>query len=303
MIKQKIKNLALNYLLAIFTVALSMSVAQAQSPSIESVSEAEDSQLMLVRTHEGVEFIGRILSKDAREVLILTEDGEEIIIPRHQVDTIEVLAKGKMVDGKFVGDDRFATRYFYSTNGLPMKKGEHYAMFNYYGPEVHFALNDYVSVGVMTTWLASPIVASAKISIPVAEKFHLGIGGLAGSMVWAGPSNVGALGFGSATIGDRQNNFTVSAGYATVGSNMETNAGAPMMSVASMIKISRRATLVFDSFIFLEQDNQFGLLIPGIRVADRRQRGAFQFGMGALVVDDFDSAIPIPMASYMINIR
>ncbi|MEL7531663.1 MAG: hypothetical protein AAFN10_10165 [Bacteroidota bacterium] len=259
---------------------------------------------MLIRTHDGVEFIGQVLSKDAREVLILNDEGDEIIIPRHEVESIEVLARGEMVNGKFVGEDRFATRYFYSTNGLPMKKGEHYAMFNYYGPEVHFALNDYVSVGLMTTWLAAPIVASAKVSIPVSEKFHLGVGGLAGSMIWAGPENVGALGFASATIGDRQNNLTVSGGYAAIGNTREVDAGAPMMSIGSMIKVSRRATLVFDSFIFLEEDNQFGILIPGIRVADRRQRGAFQFGMGMLISDDnYTPVIPIPMASYMINIR
>ncbi|MFK7921509.1 MAG: hypothetical protein AB8H47_06105 [Bacteroidia bacterium] len=302
MIKQKIKKLALNYLLAIITVALSMSLGHAQSP--ESGPQDSSEQLMLVRTHDGVEFFGVVLSKDAREVLILTEAAEEIIIPRHEVESIEVLARGKMVDGQFIGEDRFATRYFYSTNGLPMKKGEHYAMFNYYGPEVHFALNDHVSVGLMTTWLAAPIVASAKISIPVAENFHLGVGGLAGSMIWAGPENVGALGFASATIGDRQNNFTVSGGYAAIGSFSDADNSAPMMSVASMIKVSRRTTLVFDSFIFLEKGDQFGLLIPGIRVSDRRQRGAFQFGMGMLLNDDFyTNIIPIPMASYMINIR
>lgn len=302
MIKQKIKNLALNFLLAIITVTLSMTIAHAQNP--ESATKDSSVQVMLVRTHAGVEFIGEVLSKDAREVLILTDAGEEIIIPRHEVESIEVLARGKMIDGQFVGDDRFATRYFYSTNGLPMKKGEHYAMFNYYGPEIHFALNDYVSVGLMTTWLAAPIVATAKVSIPVSKNFHLGIGGLAGSMIWAGPENVGALGFASATIGDRQNNFTVSGGYAAIGSFSDADNAAPLMSVASMIKVSRRTTLVFDSFIFLEKDNQFGILIPGIRVTDRRQRGAFQFGMGMLINDDFYSdIIPIPMASYMINIR
>lgn len=283
-----------------------MSLAKAQNT--ESASENTTAQLMLVRTHDGIEFIGRVLSKDAREVLILTEEGEEIIIPRHQVESIEILARGEMVNGQFVGEDRFATRYFYSTNGLPMKKGEHYAMFNYYGPEVHFALNDYVSVGLMTTWLAAPIVASAKVSIPVSENFHLGVGGLAGSMIWAGPENVGALGFASATIGNRQNNLTLTAGYAGINQPnygyRETNNSAPLMSVASMIKVSRRATLVFDSFLFLKKGDEFGILIPGIRVTDRRQRGAFQFGMGMLITGDtYTPVLPIPMASYMINIR
>ena len=52
----------------------------------------------------------------------------------------------------YSGGELFATRYFFTTNGLALKKGERYALFNWWGPEIHSNVADNVTLGVMTTW-------------------------------------------------------------------------------------------------------------------------------------------------------
>lgn len=304
MIKRKIKTTLLTYFLAILTVGLGMSAAKAQTKDEVVNTEEEVSTLMLIRTYAGVEYIGEVLSLDPREVLIQTKSGEQIIIPRHEVALMESLGTDALNNGIYLGEDRFATRYFYSTNGLSIKKGEHYASLNYYGPEVHFALTDNLSVGLMTTWIAAPVVVSAKLSIPISDKFHLGVGGLAGSLSWIETEAVGALGYGTATFGDRKRNLSISGGFAAIRdpwNDGDNNAG--LLSIAGMNKLGRHSSLVFDSFFLFNQNGPVAILIPGLRVSTRNQRGAFQFGVGVAKRNDRDNVTPFPMASYFISLR
>ncbi|MEL6593898.1 MAG: hypothetical protein AAFQ68_27595, partial [Bacteroidota bacterium] len=281
MIKRKIQNTIFGYLLAILLVSVSMNAVQAQdAPSDDSQTPTE---LKLIITHDGVEFIGEVLEITPERVLLITEESYEISIPRHEIKSVEVIDPKQAVGGKYVGEDAFSTRYFFSTNGLALKKGDHYAMLNYYGPEVHFALTDHLSVGVMSTWVAAPIVGSAKFSFPLAKKLNLGVGVLAGSLSWINSQANGALAYGALTIGDRQANLTISGGYAAIGAMREQQASGSVISLAGMIKTGRNTSLVFDSFILPRQDGNSAILIPGLRVGSPNGRGAFQFGAGVVL--------------------
>lgn len=73
--------------------------------------------------------------------------------------------KKDIVAGQYIQAGPFSTRYSFTTNALPIVKGENYALVNLYGPEVHFALSDQFSLGVMSTWIASPLILAAKYSL------------------------------------------------------------------------------------------------------------------------------------------
>lgn len=261
----------------------------------------DPNKLMRVVKHDGTEFVGRILENDAREILIETEEYGQLYIPKHEIRKTEEVSADEFFEGKYVGQERFATRYFLTTNGLPIEKGDHYAMFNWYGPEVHFAVGDNFSLGVMTTWIAMPLVGSAKYSVPIGDNASLGIGALAGSTLWL-EGGYGALGYGSITFGHRRSNFTVSGGYAAVGSNWGGGGSAPLMSLAGMAKIDQRITFVFDSFIYLgttgeDNGDSFALFMPGFRF-NSRGGGAFQMGVGALMVQGELIPAPMPVFSW-----
>ena len=241
------------------------------------------------------ELIGKILSEDAREILILTSDNREIYIPQHVIKKMELVNSSDFDNrGTFVGEDKFATRYFFTTNGLPVKKGEHYVQWNLYGPDFQFSLGNNIGVGVMTSWIGIPIIGTIKKSWELGENTQFAVGGLLGTGSWSNPDFGLALPFASLSYGNRRSNIAFSAGYGAVWSDGSSN-GAALVSVAGMKKLSSKISLVFDSIILLSESNDFTLFIPGIRWHQSEGR-SFQIGFSALSVDG--GIIPIPMVQW-----
>jgi hypothetical protein len=220
----------------------------------------EQNKLFLVTKFDGGEFLGTILSYDSRELLIRTENIGEVYIPKHEIKSIKEV--DPVYYKEFSGEELFATRYFITTNGLPIKKGENYIQWNLYGPDFQFGIADNFGVGIMTSWAAIPIIANAKYSLKLGEKTNMALGILAGTGSWAFPDFGGILPFVSMTYGNRRNNITFSAGYGALFLadeiwNPITNAeskehfteGRILVSVAGMAKISPKLSLVFDTFI------------------------------------------------------
>lgn len=217
-------------------------------------------QLYMVVKDNGVKFIGEILSKDAHEILLKTEDLGEIYIPRYVIKEIKPLLG---YDRKrSIGEDIFATRYFITTNGLPIKKGENYIQWNLYGPDFQFGVADNFGVGIMTSWAAIPIIANAKYSIDLGKNKSMALGMLAGTGSWALPEFGLLLPFVSFTLGDRVNNLTFSTGYGKIfyqdntynpmtndNQEINRNEGRVLLSVAGIAKISEKFSIVFDTFI------------------------------------------------------
>ncbi len=226
----------------------------------QEVSLPESSKIFLVTKNDGTEFLGEILSRDAREILIKTEKIGEVYIPKHEIKSIKEVNPKLYED--FSSEELFATRYFITTNGLPIKKGENYIQWNVYGPDFQFGIADNFGVGVMTSWAAIPIIANAKYSIRLGEKTSMALGALAGTGSWALPDFGLILPFASFTFGNRKNNINLSAGYGALFYTRENynpityasfdekfSEGRVLLSIAGMAKINSKFSLVFDSFI------------------------------------------------------
>jgi len=217
-------------------------------------------KLYLVNKFDGAEFIGHIISFDAREMLLREKEVGDLYIPKHEIESIREVDPKYYED--FSGDELFSTRYFITTNGLPIKKGDNYIQWNLYGPDFQFGVADNFGVGVMTSWAAIPIIANAKYSINLGEKTNMALGVLAGTGSWAFPDFGGVLPFASFTYGNRKNNITFSAGYGALffseqSWNPMTNIeyknhfteGRVLVSIAGMARISSKFSLVFDTFV------------------------------------------------------
>ena len=117
-------------------------------------SLAKDTNTYIIVKNDGSQLIGKILSQDAREVLILTKDNRQIYIPQHVIKEITKIDSKKFNSaGDYIGEDKFATRYFITTNGLPIKKGEHYVQWNLFGPDFQFGIGEDLGIGIMTSWI------------------------------------------------------------------------------------------------------------------------------------------------------
>jgi hypothetical protein len=175
-----------------------------------------DSTRYEIIKQDGTKYIGYILSDDGREVLVLTENLGKIYIPKSEIKTIRKIDSVRdFQNGKYLGEGVFTTRYHFTTNAFPIKRGEHYAALNLYGPEVHFSVADNLSVGVMTTWIASPFALAVKYTFESRiEKLNFGVGTLFGSTLFLNQAEgLGGLHWAMATYGDRRNNVTLSTGY------------------------------------------------------------------------------------------
>jgi hypothetical protein len=220
----------------------------------------DSTKIFLVTKNDGTEFLGEVLTSDAREVLIRTENIGDVYVPKHEIKSIKEV-NPKFYE-EFSGEELFATRYFITTNGLPIKKGENYIQWNIYGPDFQFGIADNFGVGIMTSWAAIPIIANAKYSIKLGEKTSMALGALAGTGSWALPDFGLALPYASFTYGNRRNNINLSAGYGAIFYKEENYnpitdtsfdekfiEGRVLLSIAGMAKINSKLSLVFDSFI------------------------------------------------------
>lgn len=287
----------------------------------------------IVTMNNGDIRVGEIISDDGREILLLTHDLGKIYISKQNIKSIKPY-DSKVVgyeDGELYVNSPFTTRYYFTTNALPLKKGENYAMIHLYGPEIHFSLNKRLSLGIMTTWIASPFVFAAKYAIPTKNaKVNFGLGTLIGTSGYLNSfRGYGGLHWGMLTLGNETKNITFSAGYSYImpGSYNNKSVGtAPVLSVAGITKIGKKASFIFDSMFFFGSKDEkvddyiydpvtgnysvitsiqnvnstIGFLMPGVRFQSS-PKTAFQVALaGVLYAKNNNQPItfPVPQCSW-----
>ena len=109
------------------------------------------SKTYVITTAEGNEFLGTISYQDEKEVVIETKTMGKVSIPKYQIKEMkEVTGKEISSGGDYIPEQRFASRYFITTNGLPLTKGDNYILWNIYGPDIQFSITDHFGIGIMT---------------------------------------------------------------------------------------------------------------------------------------------------------
>lgn len=309
----------------IFTWVLLLCISSNAFSQNDTLARQDTNTYRIIKT-DGGELFGKILSQDARELLLLTIDNRKIFIPQHTIKEIVILHnKNFNAKGDFIGEDKFATRYFITTNGLPIKKGEHYVQWNLFGPDFQFGLGNNFGVGIMTSWVGMPLIGTVKKSFQFGKNTHFALGALVGTGSWAAPDWGLTLPFGTVSIGDRSKNIAFSGGYGAIWADGKME-GRAIGSVAGMIKVSSKISLVFDSFIMLDgkttyetvdvfvynpvtflyekqtiiQANKnpgFALLIPGIRWHQGEGK-SIQFGFTGVVTNGEFIPVSIPMIQW-----
>ncbi|MDG1147278.1 MAG: hypothetical protein P8N52_03120 [Crocinitomicaceae bacterium] len=299
----------------LFTILTFLYASTACYSQNDTIAAQDTNTYRIVKT-DGSELVGKIISQNEREVLFVTKYTRQFYIPQHVIKEIIVLDNSDFNhNGEFVGEDKFATRYFITTNGLPIKKGEHYVQWNLFGPDFQFGLGKNFGVGVMTSWLGMPIIGTVKKSWELGERAQFAVGGLAGFGSWAAPDWGLALPFGTLSFGDRSANIAISGGYGAVWQDGDVN-GRAITSLAGMVKVSPKISIVFDSFIMLPGKSiehteyypdgsytytnrrpGFALLIPGIRWHQSENK-AIQFGFSGVITDGEVIPVPIPMVQW-----
>ncbi len=187
---------------------------------VHSQVVSETQRLRIYMRNSSIVYKGTLLFDDGKEMKFMTDEIGPLILKKEQLRRLEVIKPEvkKNVERGFLNlndESPFSTRYNFTTNAFPIKKGSNYAMFSLYGPEIHIALNDRLNVGYMTTWAISPMALTAKYSFKSKrEKLHFGLGTLLlSSGHTQSGKGYGTLTYGCMTLGKRDKNITLSAGY------------------------------------------------------------------------------------------
>lgn len=280
------KTILLTLSLFIGLISCTFSQVDAQIP---------DTMLVKINKTDGTGLFGKIISQDAREVLVLTEDGRQIYIPQHMIQSIEkTQPKDFSITGEYIGEDPFATRYTITTNGLPIRKGEHYINWTLAGPDIQLCFRDNLGIGVMTTWFATPVIGTVKYSHQISPKNHFAVGALIGTGSWAFPEFAGVLPYVAFSQGTRTRNFAISVGYVGLKYDEDTYSAA-LIGLGGLSKMNTKLSFVFDSMLILDENEPVAYIMPGLRW-HTKTNSAFQITFGGIWVDG-DTA-PFPMLNW-----
>lgn len=272
------KTIHFQYFIALLLLLFSVTSVSAQTDSLISQTQDTEKQLYLIVKINQVEYIGYILQDDGREVLIETEKLGKIYIPKSDIRLIEPIKDERsVVRGDYFADGPFTTRYAFTTNAFPLKKGTNYGRLNLYGPEAHFGLSDKFSMGIMSSWFVSPFVLSAKYSFDSKKPNQaFSVGTLMGNSGYLNNMKTwGGLHYGTYTLGTPKKNLSISAGVAYLFPGFTTDQPEPgiyytsedyyasyrekdveplvggIVSVAGIVKVGPKASFVFDSMFGL----------------------------------------------------
>lgn len=249
-------------------------------------------------------YIGTIESQDDIEIQIKTKNDEKVTLIKYGLkETKELQAEDFDENGKYIIEDKFATRYFISTSGLPMKKGEAYVQWNLYGPDVQIGLGHDIGVGFIATWGGLPVLGTVKKSWKIQENNHFAVGAIVGTNPWNFNLFSAALPFASFTMGTKKSNLSLSYGYGAVLFDNKSSQSA-LASVAAMTKITPKLSLVFDSFLLPggEGSETSGIVIPGIRW-NQAEGKSFQIGLLAVINEGEWQPYAIPMLQWYRSIH
>ena len=207
------KSITLLLFTMIFTLCSQINAQFAEGDSLSSKN------LFLIIKNDGGEYIGEIISDDGREILVITKQVGKLYLNKSEISSISKVEEkiSSIKNGEFRASGPFTTRYYFTNNALPIKRNENYGLIHVYGPEVHLSVANKTSVGVMASWIASPIALALKQQILSYKKFHFSIGSIIGSSGYINQGQTyGGLHWGTITLGDRSSNISFSAGVAHI---------------------------------------------------------------------------------------
>lgn len=271
--------------------------------NIQSIAQQQDTaKLYQITTVDGNVFVGKILSKDEKQIVFKTENLGTLNILFKNVKDLKEVSLQNLVAGEIWPENPHSSRYFYLPNGYGLKKGEGYyqntwVLFNQlsYG----FTDNFSMGVGLIPTFLfgvkGAPVWITPKLSFPVKkDKLNLGVGAIMGTYVGANSEDAPLLGmvYGVSTFGSADRNFTTGAGFAFADDEW---ASTPVFSLGGTIRTGKRHYFLSENYFFFGDGRMGSFVWLGGRFASRNL--AIDYGGIIPVFPEMGRLIVIPWLS------
>lgn len=258
-------------LFAILVMEMS-ALLQGQGFSSQSgIATPDQISLIKMKGDAGLTYVGTIIERTEKEIVILTEGKTKIHIQLENILDIRVIPSSHFHDGEYWFPNPNETRYLYAPSAFNLKKGEGYYQNTYlFINSFNYGITDNFSFGMGFEFLSTfgslgsgsfnPIYfLTPKYSMEVSENLRVGIGVLYGSIL----DEMGGfgVGYGLATYGNPEHNATLGLGFGFFDGDFSTD---PVITISGMTRISRRMSLVTENWFF-PADVYRGILTYGIR--------------------------------------
>ena len=204
---------------------------------------------------DGSSVQGTIISENAEEITLATENIGTVKIKRDKIKTMVLLDQKNFKKGKYWFPNPNYSRYFISP-GMQLKKGDgYYQNVDLALNTVSYGLTDNFSIGagveLFSTLSGHPIfIIMPKLGFKVADSFWIG-GGILYINSFESLGSFGGIGiaYGSATVGNEKSNITGGIGFGYFDTEWS---GRPIITLSGMTRISRRLALVTENWFVPE---------------------------------------------------
>ncbi|MEZ4702611.1 MAG: hypothetical protein R2834_24765 [Rhodothermales bacterium] len=253
-------------------VAALLALWMASAGAASAQAPADTAQVWRIVTRDGNEYVGKIVERVAGAIRLETDTIGVVSIREELIVRMEVVDARRRDSGEIWARNPQATRYFWGPNGYGLRKGEGYyqnvwIFFN----QISIGVTDHATIGLGLVPLflwggeAFPAWITPKLSLPIVpDKFNLGIGALAGTLVGGFGSEDGAAGivYGIGTYGSRDANVSFGLGYGFAGRDWGRH---PALTLSAMSRQGKRSYLLFESYIISTGEESAGLALFGGR--------------------------------------
>jgi hypothetical protein len=267
------KNILL--ILSIWTLGIATSQAQDTTKATQTVAK----RMVYIETYDGNTFTGSVVLENDTEIKLKTTVGE-ITIPKNNIKKMRELSNEDFKNGAYWFENPNSTRYIVGPSAFGLKKGEGYYQNMYlFIQSVNVGITKNISIGGGTE-IASIIFGgeaplatflTPKASFEINPKLHLGTGVLYLNTRMGGSGNNShyGIGYGLATVGSRNTNFTFGLGWGyhsimkyeslynqttqTWTNNRYRDKGFnanPIITLSGMARTGKRFSLVTENWIF-----------------------------------------------------
>ncbi len=270
-IKQPVKAILL---LTICLCQFMASKAQTGKPS-------NHDSIYLITTNDGGEFIGKVISDDGREVVIMDRNKGKVILPKYAIKNMEIASQNNVVGNNIFHPNPHPSRYLFSPSAIALKKGEGYMNWFYFLLfQMHYGITENFSAGITTSWLLAPTMLNLKYTVPVADNFSVAVGGEVGKL-YIYDDNVVSVGFVTGTYGTAESNISLNIGYGSY-----RGEGLTIATLSGVNRITENASIMGE-FWFCQPKGGIPFYMggPALRIFSGR-KATFDIALLALGIKD-----------------
>ena len=234
-----------------------------------------------VELRSGTTFTGVLQTVGPEELEFMTKELGLVKVQRGNLKRMLLLTTEQAAKG--YTDVGNGTRMFFAPTARNLRRGEGYVQdIDVYLIGVNYGITDNVSMGVLVPVLpfltGTTFAVTPKVSVPVTEKFSVGVGALYARIAFfGGQSSGGGVAYGVATYGTSDDNVTGGLGYGFT--DRDGASSSPVVLLGGAKRVSRSFAFVTETYIV--SGGFLGLI--GGRLQGDRYGGSLGFLYGTKV--------------------